>query len=105
MIAGVKTRAALDRLSHALQRLEAAVAVQREASADVAALADDRVRLEADRARLADALNTAQERAARLAEANDDVTRRLITIMERLRRMDASARWEGDEPHHREDAA
>lgn len=87
-IAGANTTVALERLHRALRRLEATVAVQREAAMDVDALADDRARLERDRAVLAARLDAAEARAARLAAANDEVARRLVTIMERVRQFE-----------------
>lgn len=80
------TEAALDRLGRAVGRLSAVLIVQREALSDMAALADDRARLERDRVALADELSNAQARAARLLEANATVAKRLVSVMEDVRR-------------------
>lgn len=76
----------MDRLGRAVGRLSAVLIVQREALSDMAALADDRARLERDRVALADELSNAQARAARLLEANATVAKRLVSVMEDVRR-------------------
>ena len=89
-MAGVKTEAALERLGTALKRLEATLTVERQMSREVSWLAGDRAHLEHDRDRLAHELDAAEERAERLAKANDEVARRLIAIMEEVRRLPGS---------------
>ncbi|WP_425428496.1 DUF4164 family protein [Acuticoccus kandeliae] len=87
----------MSRLEAALNRLEAALALNGEASRSIEALRDDRARLERDRAELAAKLDAAEARARRLREANQEVAHRLVSVMERVRRMDpASAAGKGE---------
>ena len=77
--------AALDSLSKALDGLEEGLeaAVERR-DAHVSGRAEVH-RLNADRAALADKLDTAEDRARRLAEANAEVSRRIVSAMETVR--------------------
>ena len=89
---------AVTRLEGALARLEAAVAVKSEAQRAVDQLAEDHARLERDRAALAAKLDAAEARASRLRAANADVAARLVSVMERVRRMDpGEARGGGED--------
>lgn len=90
---------ALARLETALKRLEAAIEVRTGASATVVALEDDRARLERDRAMLAASLDASEARAERLVATNREVANRLVSVMERLRRIDHGAAVDGpDDP-------
>ena len=78
---------ALDGLAKAIESLEAAVD-ERGAAAppDPAVLQREEVqRLNADRAALANQLDVAEDRAQRLADANAEVSRRIVSAMETVR--------------------
>lgn len=92
----MKTEAALSRLGNALTRLEATLAVHGEVRREVSALAGDRAYLEHDRDRLAEELSAAEARAEALEAANDAVSRRLIAIMEDVRRLPGPDGPEGE---------
>ncbi|WMS43216.1 DUF4164 family protein [Acuticoccus sp. MNP-M23] len=79
---------AIRRLEGALARLNGAAALNAEASAQEAAADDDRARLAADRADLADRLDRAEARAERLSTANREVEGRLVSLMDKVRRME-----------------
>ena len=87
-IAGPRTTDALKKLENALARLEAAAVRNAKAAATTAAADDDRARLEADRAALASQLDEAETRAQRLRKATREVEGRLVSLMERVRRLD-----------------
>lgn len=78
-----------------MKRLDAAVALRVEADRSVEALREDYTELETDRARLAAKLDEAEARARRLREANHDVAVRLVTVMERVRRLAPSNTEDG----------
>ena len=71
-------KTALQGLSKALSRLE-------KKERDFADAEEEVQRLNADRSRLAQELDHSEERAERLAEANKEVSRRLVTAMETIR--------------------
>jgi hypothetical protein len=75
----------LDRITAALDALEAAVETRLERD-DEHAEADAEVqRMNVDRARLAQELDAAEAKAERLAEVNREVSRRLVSAMETIR--------------------
>jgi chromosome segregation ATPase len=77
--------AALERLSRAISRLEAAVEHRLEADQSVDGLEAAVQRLGEDRSRLAATLDTSEARVARLEDANREVSRRLVSAMESIR--------------------
>lgn len=76
---------ALARLAAAVARLETAVGARQEALRDAADLEDEIQQLNNDRARLADDLDKEKHKSVQLAEANADVSRRLVAAMENIR--------------------
>lgn len=76
---------ALGRLERALGQLEASAERRLTALDRVQHLERETHTLSADRARLADSLDKAQARAARLENANREVSRRLVTAVETIR--------------------
>ncbi len=81
----VSANAALKRLESALDFLESAVERRLEGTLEVASLENELHRLGTDRSRLAQSLDAAEARTARLEEANNEVSRRLIAAMESIR--------------------
>ena len=81
----VSANAALKRLESALDFLESAVERRLEGTREVASLETELHRLGTDRSRLAQSLDAAEARKARLEEANNEVSRRLIAAMESIR--------------------
>jgi len=77
--------AALARLTRAVDRLEAAVDRRHDADRSVSGLEAQLQRLGDDRSELAATLDTAEARAARLEDANREVSRRLVSAMESIR--------------------
>lgn len=73
------------RLYAAIDTLEAAVERRLESERQEASMAAQLHALGTDRSRLADALDTAEGRAERLAAANEEVSRRLGSAMETIR--------------------
>lgn len=80
-------REAVEKLSDALKRLEAAVNRRATADRSLAGHADVIQRLEDDRAELARRLDRETARAERLEAANREVSGRLVLVMERVRRL------------------
>ena len=78
-------REVLDRLSRAIEALEAAVDARLEEESDFSEAEAEVQRMGADRARLAQEIDQAEARAERLAEVNREVSRRLVTAMESIR--------------------
>jgi hypothetical protein len=76
---------ALQRLGAALELLDGAVERRLEGARDVSSLEGELHQLGTDRSRLAQSLDAAEARAARLEEANKEVSRRLVTAMEAIR--------------------
>jgi hypothetical protein len=76
---------ALHRLSTALDMLEGAVEERLEQSRHAAGLESELHRLGTDRSRLAQSLDLAEARAAKLEEANREVSHRLVAAMESIR--------------------
>ena len=76
---------ALDDLDAALDELREAVEGAAERRSEAAAGREEVQRLNADRASLAGELDTAEDRARRLADANAEVSRRIVSAMETVR--------------------
>jgi chromosome segregation ATPase len=76
---------ALKRLESALDRLEIVVERRAEKAGTISGFESELQRLGADRSRLAQSLDAAEERAARLAETNAEVSRGLVEAMETIR--------------------
>ena len=76
---------ALRRLKSALDLLDGAVERRLEGARAVNSLEGEVHRLGTDRSRLAQSLDAAEARAARLEEANKEVSRRLVAAMEAIR--------------------
>ncbi len=85
MVAEATLKQVLGRLNKALDALESAVESHLEKSVDYAAAEEEVQRMNSDRARLAQELDSAEDRAERLADANKEVSRRLVTAMETIR--------------------
>jgi chromosome segregation ATPase len=77
--------AAIKRLQAAIAHLEDAVDHRVEGERRHRDLETELQRIGGDRSRLAQVLDQAEARAARLEEANRDVSRRLVTAMESIR--------------------
>lgn len=75
----------LKRLEGALDALESAMERREEEQRRIADLEGELQRQGGDRSRLAQALDTAEARAAGLEEINKDVSRRLVQAMETIR--------------------
>jgi hypothetical protein len=84
-VSGPATEAALRRLSAALDALDRAVEARLEEDRRRGDLETELHRLGGDRSRLAQSLDAAAARAARLEEANREVSRRLVGAMETIR--------------------
>lgn len=78
-------REAIGRLDSAVDALEDAVGARLEKERDFGEAEAEVQRMNADRARLAKDLDKSEARAARLEEANREVSRRLVTAMETIR--------------------
>ncbi|MTH98042.1 DUF4164 domain-containing protein [Roseibium sp. RKSG952] len=76
---------ALKRLGEAVGALETSIQRRIDADMSLHSLQDDLQRLGEDRSQLASTLDKAEARANRLEEANKDVSRRLVTAMEKIR--------------------
>lgn len=76
---------AVQRLSAALDALEAALDGRLEHDAALTSLEGELQRLGADRSRMAQSLDAAAERVARLEDTNAEVSRGLVTAMESIR--------------------
>ena len=76
---------AVKRLESALGQLETAVQRRLDADRSLNSLQDDLQRMGEDRSQLAASLDESEARASRLEEANKDVSRRLVTAMEKIR--------------------
>ena len=77
--------AALERLTRAVGRLEAAVERRQEAVLSVSGLQQEVQRLGDDRSQLAATLDLSEARVGRLEDANREVSRRLVSAMESIR--------------------
>ena len=77
--------ASVKELERALAALEDAVDHRRDKDSSRVDLDAEIHRVGADRSRLAQALDAAEARAARLEEANREVSRRLVAAMEAVR--------------------
>ena len=77
--------AALEQLTRALDGLEEGLEAAVERRGVVVSGRAEVQRLNADRASLANELDTAEDRARRLAEANAEVSRRIVSAMETVR--------------------
>ncbi|MCB1486350.1 MAG: DUF4164 domain-containing protein [Bauldia sp.] len=76
---------ALRRMEQVLGRVESAVDRRLDHADRVSDLENELHRLGNDRSRLAQALDASEARAGRVAEANHDVSRRLVAAMESIR--------------------
>ncbi len=76
---------ALSRLSAALELLDGAVERRLDGARAVSSLEGEVHQLGTDRSRLAQSLDASEARAARLEEANKEVSRRLVAAMEAIR--------------------
>ncbi len=76
---------AADKLSLAIDRLEAAIGRQAGAKIDKDSLETEIQALGADRARLADLLDKSEAKATRLDSVNHDVSHKLVEAMETIR--------------------
>ncbi len=81
----VATEAALKRLERALDALDRAIEARMDEDVRRGDLETELHRLGGDRSRLAQSLDSAAARAARLEEANREVSRRLVGAMETIR--------------------
>ena len=77
--------AALESLNHALNGLEEGLDAALERRGSGVSGREEVHRLNADRAALAGELDVAEDRARRLAEANAEVSRRIVSAMETVR--------------------
>lgn len=85
-MSGDKTaKTAIESLNKVLSRLENAVDGRVEKERDFTEAEEEVQRLNSDRSRLAQELDQSEDRAARLEEANREVSRRLVTAMETIR--------------------
>lgn len=78
-------KGAIARLSAAVAALEEAAAGQIQRAQDFSEAEAEVQRMNADRSRLAQELDGSEARAERLADANREVSRRLVTAMETIR--------------------
>lgn len=78
-------REVIARLGKAIDSLEEAVGGRIELDRDSEEAEAEVQRLNADRARLAQELDSSEAKAERLADANKEVSRRLVTAMETIR--------------------
>jgi hypothetical protein len=85
MAGGSAIENALQRLGAALDMIEGAVEERLEQSRSAAGLESELHRLGTDRSRLAQSLDVAEARAAKLEEANREVSHRLVAAMESIR--------------------
>jgi hypothetical protein len=76
---------AIARLAAALGALEAAAAARFQREQDYSDAEAEVQRMNADRSRLAQELDGSEARAERLADANREVSRRLVAAMETIR--------------------
>jgi DNA repair exonuclease SbcCD ATPase subunit len=76
---------ATERLSLAIDRLEAAIGRQAGARVDKTSLETEIQTLGTDRARLADLLDKSEAKASRLESINRDVSHKLVEAMETVR--------------------
>jgi chromosome segregation ATPase len=75
----------IKRLQAALDLLDGAIERRLEGEREASSLEGEVHRLGSDRSRLAQTLDASEARAARLEEANKEVSRRLVTAMEAIR--------------------
>lgn len=85
MVAQATLKQVLARLNKAVDALENAAGQHVAKSGEFASAEEEIQRMNADRARLAGELDTSEARAERLADANKEVSRRLVTAMETIR--------------------
>ncbi len=76
---------AVARFEAAMSQLENTIERRLDAETSVNALHDDVQRMGEDRSQLASTLDQTEARAARLEEANREVSRRLVAAMESIR--------------------
>ncbi|WP_350335173.1 DUF4164 domain-containing protein [Coralliovum pocilloporae] len=85
MAGGHRLEEALNRLSTAIDTVEAAVDRRLEQDRLTVGLREQMQQVEEDRARLANSLDVQTSRSERLEEANQEVSRRLVAAMESIR--------------------
>jgi chromosome segregation ATPase len=85
MAATATIERAIQRLDAALHMLEGAVEERLEHARRAEGLESELHRLGTDRSRLAQSLDVAEARAARLEDANREVSHRLVAAMESIR--------------------
>lgn len=78
-------RQAIKQLAEAVGTLENAVDARLEREQDFAGAQEEVQRMNSDRARLANLLDESEGRAERLADANREVSNRLVSAMETIR--------------------
>ena len=85
MSGDVTLKQAINRLAKALETLERAAAQRIERESEYLDSEEEVQRMGADRARLAQELDKSESRAERLQDANNEVSRRLVSAMETIR--------------------
>ena len=85
MTSATNLRAALERVSRALDSLDSAVEVSLERDRSHLTLEEEVQRLGEDRSRLAQELDASEAHSQNLEEVNRDVSKRLVTAMEAIR--------------------
>lgn len=85
MSGDVTLKQAINRLSKALEMLEQAADQRIERESEYLDSEEEVQRMGADRARLAQELDKSEARAERLQDANNEVSRRLVSAMETIR--------------------
>jgi len=85
MAAGSSINEALTRMENALLHLEHAVSARLEMQDNLDECEAEVQRMNADRARLAQELDHSEVKVERLEQANKDVSRRLVNVMETVR--------------------
>lgn len=85
MSGDVTLKQAINRLAKALETLEKAAEQRIERESEYMDSEEEIQRMGADRARLAQELDNSEARAERLQDANNEVSRRLVSAMETIR--------------------
>jgi len=85
MATGTSIDQALEQMEKALLHLEHAVSVRLEMQENLDECEAEVQRMNADRSRLAQELDRSEAKAERLEQANKDVSRRLVNVMETVR--------------------
>ncbi len=85
MSGDVTLKQAINRLAKAVEAIEKAAAQRIERESEYLDSEEEIQRMGADRARLAQELDKSEARADRLQDANNEVSRRLVSAMETIR--------------------